>query len=69
MLLNASGDTVLNFHPRHLGLGNFLFTPLAGQSYKALIRFPNGEEVTKELPMVYGQGYVMNLAKRKEREP
>ena len=66
MLLNASGDTILNFHPRHFGLGNFLFTPLAGQSYKAMIRFPNGEEVIKELPMVYGQGYVMNLAKRSD---
>ncbi|HEY4967136.1 MAG TPA: hypothetical protein VII28_12090, partial [Puia sp.] len=66
ILLNASGDTVLNFHPKHLGLGNFLFTPAAGQSYKALIRFPNGEEVTKALPVVYGQGYVMSLSKRSD---
>jgi hypothetical protein len=60
--LNANGDTLLNFHPRHFGLGNFLFTPSAGQSYKALIRFPHGEEVTRDLPVVNAQGYVMNLS-------
>jgi hypothetical protein len=63
-LLNANGDTVLNFRPRHLGLGNFLFTPAVGQSYKALIRFPQSEEVTKQLPAVYAQGWVMSLSKR-----
>ncbi len=65
-LLNGKGDTVLNFRTRRFGLGNFLFTPLAGQSYKALIRFPNGEEVTRDLPAIYGKGYVMNLAKRSD---
>src|SRR5450631_110754 len=65
-LMNANGDTVLNFRPKHLGLGNFLFTPAAGQSYKALIRFPGGEEVTKGLPNVYAQGWVMSLSKRSD---
>jgi hypothetical protein len=64
ILLNKTGDTILNFHPKHFGLGSFLFTSQAGQSYKALIRFPNGEELTRDLPPVYAQGYVMNLAKR-----
>ena len=55
-LLNAAGDTVLNFHPLHLGLGNFFFTPAEGQSYKALIRFPHGEEVTRDLPQYMHKG-------------
>jgi hypothetical protein len=66
ILLNGNGDTVLNFHPRRFGLGNFLFTPAAGQSYKALIRFRNGEEVIKELPNVYAQGWIMSLSKRSD---
>ena len=66
LLLNATGDTVARFHPLHMGLGNFSFTPVAGQSYKALIRFPHGEEVMKELPAAYAQGYVMNLTKRND---
>jgi hypothetical protein len=65
-LLNSNGDTLLNFHPLHLGLGNFLFTPVAGQIYKALIRFPGGDEVIKELPAVYAQGYVMSLSNRSD---
>jgi hypothetical protein len=65
-LLNSSGDTLLHFHPRRFGLGNFLFTPTAGQSYKALIRFPQGEDVTRDLPAVYAQGYVMSLSKRSD---
>ena len=65
-LLNSAGDTLLNFHPRHLGLGSFSFTPAAGQSYKALIRFPHGEEVTRDLPTVYAQGYVMSLSKQSD---
>ncbi len=64
LLFNGNGDTILRFHPLHMGLGNFPFTPVAGQSYKALIRFPQGEEVMKELPVVHAQGYVMKLEKQ-----
>ena len=65
-LLNSTGDTVLKFHPLHMGLGNFLFTPAAGQAYKAVIRFPHGEQVIKDLPVSYTNGYVMNLSKSAE---
>jgi hypothetical protein len=63
MLMNQTGDTILKFHPLHMGLGNFTFTPLTGQTYKAIVRFPKGESVTKELPAVNPNGYVMNLTK------
>jgi hypothetical protein len=63
LLINQNGDTVLRFQPLHKGLGNFDFTPVAGQSYKAIIRFPNGESITKELPSVYASGYAVSLSK------
>ncbi|HEY4937152.1 MAG TPA: hypothetical protein VII44_11255, partial [Puia sp.] len=63
LLMNQNGDTVLRFQPLHKGLGNFIFTPAVGQSYKALIRFPQGESVIKELPPAYSSGYVINLSK------
>ena len=66
LLLNTNGDTVLKFQPKQFGLGNFLFTPITGQSYKALIRFPRGEEVMKELPAAYNSGYVISLTKSTE---
>jgi hypothetical protein len=63
LLMNQNGDTILRFQPLHMGLGNFVFTPATGQTYKALIRFPQGETVTKELPAAYESGYVINLSK------
>jgi hypothetical protein len=66
MLLNQYGDTVLKFHPLHLGMGSFVFKPVKGQSYKAIIRFPKGETVTKDLPTPYSNGYVINLSKKND---
>jgi len=63
LLLSSNADTVLKFHTLHKGLGHFVFTPVAGQSYKALVRFPQGETVLKDLPSVYPSGYVMHLTK------
>ncbi len=63
LLMNQNGDTILKFQPLHMGLGNFIFTPATGQSYKALIRFPQGETITKELPAAYASGYVISLSK------
>ncbi len=62
ILLNSNSDTILTFHPKNLGLGNFVFTPAGGLSYKAVIRFPHGEEVTKDLPASSANGYVMNIS-------
>jgi len=67
-LLNAHGDTLLKFHPLHMGLGSFIFKPAAGESYRAVIRFPEGTESIKELPASYIVGYVMNLSKTGEGE-
>jgi hypothetical protein len=66
LLLGSNADTVLKFQTLHKGLGHFIFTPVAGQSYKALIRFPQGETVLKELPSAYPSGYVLNLTKNGE---
>ena len=62
-LINQNGDTILRFQPLHKGLGSFDFTPEAGQSYKAIIRFPDGQSVTKEMPSVYTSGYAISLSK------
>jgi hypothetical protein len=66
-LLNATEDTLLKFHPASMGLGNFLFTPKPNQSYKAIIRFPQGEQITKDLPASYPDGYVLRLLRKEEQ--
>jgi hypothetical protein len=65
-LLNTKSDTILRFHPSHLGMGNFIFTPAASQQYNAVILFSNGEKLSKTLPASFASGYVMNLSKTKE---
>ena len=56
-----NSDTLLKCEPGHSGMGNFYFTPLSNHSYKAFIKFSDGEVITKELPQVYPTGYVMSL--------
>jgi hypothetical protein len=42
-------------------MGNFLFKPVEGSQYKAVILLPGGEQQQKELPVAYNAGYVMRL--------
>jgi hypothetical protein len=65
-ILNSAGDTVLHFHPLAMGLGHFVFTPTPGQNYKAIIQFPQGDQVVKELPEPYANGFVISVLKEKE---
>jgi hypothetical protein len=62
-ILNSRGDTLLKFSPLTMGLGNFIFIPAVGESYRALIRFPTGEQVTKDLPASNTEGFVLNVTK------
>jgi hypothetical protein len=58
-VVNQKKDTVASFHPMKFGIGSFLFTPVAGDVYKAVIKTGNNISVTKELPAVNSRGYVM----------
>jgi hypothetical protein len=58
-IVDQKNDTVTRFRPLKFGIGSFLFTPAAGNIYKAVIRSGTKATVTKELPAVNGRGYVM----------
>lgn len=59
-VVDQHNDTVARFKSLKFGMGNFSFTPVANNTYKAVVKF-NGEKVTKDLPGVSSQGYVMSL--------
>ncbi len=59
-VIDQHNDTVARFQSLKFGMGNFSFTPVAGNTYKAIIKF-NGAALTKELPEINTQGYVMKL--------
>lgn len=60
-LSNQRNEVVLQFKPEKFGIGHFLFTPVAGDSYTATIAADNGSTITRELPVIHEQGYVMQL--------
>jgi hypothetical protein len=59
-IVDQHNDTVARFKPLKFGMGNFLFTPAANNTYKAVVKF-NTDVITKSLPEVNSQGYVMKL--------
>lgn len=61
MVVNQRNEAVANFQPVKFGMGQFSFTPTAGDSYTAVIKTDNGQSFSKELPRIYEQGYVMEL--------
>ena len=57
-IVDQNNDTVARFSPLKMGIGTFLFTPAAGKTYKAVVKVGNNT-VTKTLPAISSQGYVM----------
>ncbi len=62
MLVNQKNDTIVSFTSLKFGMGQFSFTPLYGNTYKALIISDNGRAGEHYLPVIYNQGYVMRLS-------
>ncbi len=52
-------NVVATFKPHKFGIGNFTFTPLANQTYTAVITDSHGSVSTYKLPVVNEDGYVM----------
>ncbi|MEP7373363.1 MAG: hypothetical protein ABI675_08195 [Chitinophagaceae bacterium] len=66
IITNDIGDTICHFSPSRFGIGNFTFKPLAGSSYKATVQLPDGRSFSSSLPVVYNNGYVMNVTDNKD---
>ncbi len=60
-IIDQKNDTVARFKSLRFGMGHFAFTPVAGSTYKAVVRVANGSPVLKNFPAVNNQGYVMGL--------
>lgn len=61
VIVNQKNDTVARFQTLKFGIGQFNFTPLPNQSYKAIARSVQGEIVIKDLPIPKQKGYAINL--------
>lgn len=58
-VVNADNDTIVTFHPIRFGTGSFIFTPLASQSYRIIVKDTKNKSFTYPLPTIEAQGYVM----------
>jgi len=59
-ILDSKNNIVANFKTFKFGMGSFLFTPLSGEKYKAVISV-NNKTVNAELPDIYNNGYTLQL--------
>ncbi|UYZ59396.1 hypothetical protein [Hymenobacter latericus] len=63
VLLDAQGKQVARFATLRHGMGQFAFTPAAaGPGYTAVLKLPNEQTLTRALPSVFEQGYVLSVA-------
>jgi hypothetical protein len=68
LIIDEHKDTVTSFSPLRFGIGNFLFTASGDHRYQALLGFPDGETLVKELPAAYDQGYAMQVEEGQDRK-
>jgi len=66
-VINDKGNTIINFESYHFGMGKFLFTPQAGQMYKAVITSPSNITQQFELPVASANGVVMQVSKANKK--
>ena len=61
IITGQHNDTVAKFQSLKFGMGNFSFTPVSGNNYKATIYIGDDKPIIKNLPPAVDQGYVMKL--------
>lgn len=59
-IVDQHNDTAARFQSLKFGMGSFLLTPAAGNSYKAVV-WLDGSAATKNLPEISNQGYAMSV--------
>jgi hypothetical protein len=60
-VIDQKNDTIVKFKSLKFGMGNFSFTPDAANTYKAVIKVGSAAPVTRDLPAINKQGFVMQL--------
>ena len=60
-IIDKNGDTTTSFTPLKFGMGNFDFTPVAGNNYKAIVVLADSTSIKKTLPEIFNYGYVMRV--------
>ncbi|QKJ32035.1 hypothetical protein HQ865_20460 [Mucilaginibacter mali] len=62
VIINQRSDTVARFSTANFGIGRFAFTPVANNTYKAVMRIGADNVLIKPLPAANTTGYVMQVS-------
>ncbi|MEO5593871.1 MAG: hypothetical protein ABIR15_23495 [Chitinophagaceae bacterium] len=68
IIISDKADTVGYYTTVKFGMGNFLLTPEAGHTYKAITVLPDSSHIILDLPLAYNDGYVMHLGESPNRQ-
>ncbi|HEY4063971.1 MAG TPA: hypothetical protein VGM30_18820 [Puia sp.] len=66
IIVDENRDTLASFHSFRYGIGSFFFTPPGDHVCTAILRTPDGQLLTKDLPQAYDKGMVMNVGEGKD---
>ncbi|MBX2931505.1 MAG: hypothetical protein KF781_06120 [Chitinophagaceae bacterium] len=58
-IVNQNNNVIVSFEPQKFGIGSFLFTPEADNTYKAIIITASNDTLSYNIPAIYDKGYVM----------
>jgi hypothetical protein len=66
-IIDENNDTAARFEPFKFGLGSFYFTPDIQHRYKAIYVFDDNTFISKPLPQIFAEGYVMHLDEENQK--
>ncbi|MEI2710981.1 MAG: hypothetical protein V9E96_18480 [Chitinophagaceae bacterium] len=66
-IINQNNDSVGNFVTQKFGMGTFVFTPIQGNTYKAIVTTKTNESFVANLPIALNEGYVLFTEKNSEQ--
>lgn len=60
-VLDNDNMEILSFETKYLGMGSLILNPIAGKTYRAIVKIPGGGEKTINLPKAELSGYVLSV--------
>lgn len=60
-IVDSDGNKITKFSSEYAGMGRFVFTPLEGQRYTAVLSFEDGSEKRVDLPAAKQSGHIVSV--------
>ena len=61
-IINQQNDTLVRFSPLKFGMGSFMFTPTAGNTYRVVLIAPGNKTTVKPVTVINNEGYTLQVS-------